>query len=223
MASVSLEVVRLSKRFGARSAVEGLSFMARQGEVVGLLGPNGAGKTTTIRLLTAVLKPTSGEFSVAGVPFTRPAEMRRRVGVLPESAGYPGHQTGTDYLRYHARLLLAAISRRANMLGKMVASLSLWFAVFLVSVPYVWTLGHGVSVVGPALLFGFLVGRIARRAACGSRPSPDMTAANLDGSGSASGRRVNAVSRWPRRSPSVSTSRPVRPVEPKTVILMDSP
>jgi ABC-2 type transport system ATP-binding protein len=72
--------------------------------VVGLLGPNGAGKTTTIRLLSTVLAPTSGEFSVAGVPDMHPTEIRRRVGVLPESTGYPGHQTGEEYLRYHARL-----------------------------------------------------------------------------------------------------------------------
>ena len=57
-------------------------------------------------------------------------------------------------------LLLAPISRRAIMLGKMLASLSLWLAAFLVSVPYVWTLGRGVSVVGPALLLGLLVGTL---------------------------------------------------------------
>jgi ABC-2 type transport system ATP-binding protein len=101
---VTLEVAGLSKRYGARTAVEDLSFTARQGEVMGLLGPNGAGKTTTIRLLTTILTPSSGRFSVAGVPSTRPTEIRRRVGVLPESNGYPGQQTGRDYLRYHARL-----------------------------------------------------------------------------------------------------------------------
>jgi ABC-2 type transport system ATP-binding protein len=104
MAGVTLEAHRLTKRFGARSAVHELSFTARSGEVVGLLGPNGAGKTTTIRLLTTVLAPTSGEFWVAGIPSSQPTEIRRRVGVLPESAGYPGHQTGREYLRYHARL-----------------------------------------------------------------------------------------------------------------------
>ena len=68
------------------------------------LGPNGAGKTTAIRVLTTILAPTRGTFSVAGVPHTRPAEIRRRIGVLPESAGYPERQTGEEYLRYHARL-----------------------------------------------------------------------------------------------------------------------
>jgi ABC-2 type transport system ATP-binding protein len=104
MPDVIVEASGLTKRFGPRTAVEDVSFTARQGDVLGLLGPNGAGKTTIIRLLTTVLTPTSGEFSVAGVPSTQPTEIRRRAGVLPESAGYPGHQTGAEYLRYHARL-----------------------------------------------------------------------------------------------------------------------
>jgi ABC-2 type transport system ATP-binding protein len=85
-------------------AVEELSFAARAGEVVGLLGPNGAGKTTAIRVLTTIFAPTAGSFAVAGIPHTRPEEIRRRIGVLPESAGYPEQQTGAEFLRYHARL-----------------------------------------------------------------------------------------------------------------------
>jgi ABC-2 type transport system ATP-binding protein len=104
MVDVTIEASGLTKRYGSHTAVRNLSFTARQGDVIGLLGPNGAGKTTTIRLLTTVLPPTSGTFAVAGVPDTRPSEIRRRVGVLPESAGYPGHQTGREFLRYHARL-----------------------------------------------------------------------------------------------------------------------
>jgi ABC-2 type transport system ATP-binding protein len=104
MTSMTVEAVRLTKRYGERSAVEDVSFMASQGEIVGLLGPNGAGKTTTIRLLTTVLSPTSGEFSIAGHPSTAAGEIRRSVGVLPESSGYPAHQTGGEYLRFFARL-----------------------------------------------------------------------------------------------------------------------
>ena len=71
MTSITVEAKRLTKHYGGRSAVEGVSFDASQGEIVGLLGPNGAGKTTTIRLLTTVLEPTSGEYSIAGYPIRR--------------------------------------------------------------------------------------------------------------------------------------------------------
>jgi ABC-2 type transport system ATP-binding protein len=100
----SIEARGLSKRYGARNALDGLTFATNPGEVVGLLGPNGAGKTTTIRLLTTILEPTAGTFAVAGIPGDRPTEIRRRIGVLPESAGYPQRQTGAEYLRYAARL-----------------------------------------------------------------------------------------------------------------------
>src|SRR5215207_7791115 len=102
--SVTLEAVGLTKTYGPHRAVEDLSFAANAGDVVGLLGRNGAGKTTTIRLLTTVLAPTKGEFWVAGHPGTSATEIRRRIGVLPESSGYPRTQTGREYLRYHARL-----------------------------------------------------------------------------------------------------------------------
>ena len=102
--SLAVEASAIGKRYGALVAVEDLSFAVEQGEILGVLGPNGAGKTTAIRILTTILEPTHGTFTVAGVPHTRPAEIRRRTGVLPESAGYPERQTGQEFLRYHARL-----------------------------------------------------------------------------------------------------------------------
>jgi ABC-2 type transport system ATP-binding protein len=101
---VILEARGLKKLYGDMVAVEDLSFTAQAGEVVGLLGPNGAGKTTAIRMLTTILSPNAGSFSVAGIPHTRPAQIRQLVGALPESAGYPEQQTGAEFLRYHARL-----------------------------------------------------------------------------------------------------------------------
>jgi ABC-2 type transport system ATP-binding protein len=114
-AEVTVEAVGLTKRFGGRTAVADVSFAARRGEVLGLLGRNGAGKTTTVRLLTTVLTPTSGDFRVAGLPSGRPRDIRRVVGVLPESAGFPAHLTGVEYLRYFGRLygLSAADAGRA--------------------------------------------------------------------------------------------------------------
>ena len=102
--SAAVEAEGVAKRYGSLVAVEDLTFAAEAGEILGVLGPNGAGKTTAIRILTTILEPTAGTFAVAGVPHARPAEIRRRIGVLPESAGYPERQTGAEYLRFQARL-----------------------------------------------------------------------------------------------------------------------
>jgi ABC-2 type transport system ATP-binding protein len=122
---VAVETVGLTKRFGRRTAVDEVSFAAHQGEIVGLLGPNGAGKTTMIRLLSTVLMPTSGGFSVAGIPSSRSSEIRRLVGALPESAGYAGHQTGREYLRYHARLFGLSRSDADRVAGGLLAEVGL--------------------------------------------------------------------------------------------------
>jgi ABC-2 type transport system ATP-binding protein len=103
-AGVTLEARGVRRTYGDVVALDDLTFSARAGEVLGLLGPNGAGKTTAIRVLSTILEPTAGSFTVDGVAHTRPAEIRRRVGVLPESAGYPEAQTPIEFLRYHARL-----------------------------------------------------------------------------------------------------------------------
>ena len=111
---MTLEAHALTKAYRTVVALHELSFTAGAGEVIGLLGPNGAGKTTAIRLLTTILAPSGGRFAVAGIVHTRPTEIRRRIGVLPESAGYPDRQTGAEFLRYHARLYgHAAPSARA--------------------------------------------------------------------------------------------------------------
>jgi ABC-2 type transport system ATP-binding protein len=102
--SAAVEAERIGKRYGRAVAVEDLSFAVEKGDILGVLGPNGAGKTTAIRVLTTILAPTTGRFAVAGASDSRPALIRRRIGVLPESADYPKRQTGEEYLRYHARL-----------------------------------------------------------------------------------------------------------------------
>src|SRR4051794_22184000 len=99
---MAVEARGVGKRYGAVVAVEDLGFAVSAGEILGVLGPNGAGKTTAIRVLTTMLAPTRGTFTVAGIDSSRPAEIRRRIGVLPESSGYPERLTGEEYLRYHA-------------------------------------------------------------------------------------------------------------------------
>jgi ABC-2 type transport system ATP-binding protein len=100
----AVEAHGVGKRYGSLVALADLTFTVQPGEVLGVLGPNGAGKTSAIRVLTTILPASGGSFTVAGVPHTRPTEIRRRIGVLPESAGYPDRQQGQEYLRYHARL-----------------------------------------------------------------------------------------------------------------------
>ena len=102
--SLALEVRGLTKSYGSVPAVSSLDFAVAPGTVLGFLGPNGAGKTTVIRVLSTILRPDSGSFTVAGVPNTRPVEIRQRIGALPESAGYPAGQTGEEWLEYHGRL-----------------------------------------------------------------------------------------------------------------------
>jgi ABC-2 type transport system ATP-binding protein len=79
-------VVReLTRRFGDFTAVDAVSFEIDEGEVFGFLGPNGAGKTTTIRMLTALLQPTSGAATVAGIDVRRdPAGVKRRIGYMSQ-------------------------------------------------------------------------------------------------------------------------------------------
>jgi ABC-2 type transport system ATP-binding protein len=102
--SLVVDAQGVGKRYGALVALADFTVGVDAGEVLGVLGPNGAGKTTAIRVLTTILSPSHGSFSIDGIPHTRPQEIRRRIGVLPESAGYPERQAGEEYLRYHARL-----------------------------------------------------------------------------------------------------------------------
>ncbi len=119
--SAAVEAHGIRREYGSLVAVSDLSFSVEAGEILGVLGPNGAGKTTAIRVLTTVLSPTRGSFRVADAPHTRPAEIRARIGVLPESAGYPEQQTGEEFLRFYARLYG---SSRANAAATATALLA---------------------------------------------------------------------------------------------------
>jgi ABC-2 type transport system ATP-binding protein len=95
----------LTKDYGARRAVDAISFDARQGEILGFLGPNGAGKTTTMRILTGYLQPTAGEASVAGFDVVDESlEVRKRVGYLPESVPLYADMRVFDQLKFMAEL-----------------------------------------------------------------------------------------------------------------------
>lgn len=95
----------LARRFGDVTAVEDLHLEVEKGEVFGFLGPNGAGKTTTIRMLTALIAPTSGEATVAGLRIGREnREIRQHVGVLTETPGLYKRLSAIDNLLFFAKL-----------------------------------------------------------------------------------------------------------------------
>mgnify|MGYP002681937699 CR=1 FL=1 len=100
-----IEVEGLTKDYGARRAVDHITFDARSGEVLGFLGPNGAGKTTTMRILTGYMPPTAGVAKVAGFDVVdQSIEVRRRVGYLPETVPLYTDMTVVDYLKFMADL-----------------------------------------------------------------------------------------------------------------------
>jgi ABC-2 type transport system ATP-binding protein len=94
-----LEVRELTKRFGTNVAVDGLSFTARPGSVLGFLGPNGAGKTTTLRVLLGLTLPSSGSATVAGQWYRELDEPVRQVGAVLEGPQFHPGRTGRNHLR----------------------------------------------------------------------------------------------------------------------------
>ncbi len=118
-----LKVFRDKKR-GEVYAVDGISFLARPGEIFGLLGPNGAGKTTTLRLLSTALKPTSGTATIAGLDVVRDArKVRQSIGFLSGSTGLYGRLTAREMVTYFGRLYgmkSAEIKKRSELLFDML-------------------------------------------------------------------------------------------------------
>ena len=100
-----ISVKNLRKFFGEVKAVNGVSFEARDGEITGLLGPNGAGKTTTLRMLYSLLPPDEGEIRIDGLDPTRDAmEIKRTLGVVPDSRGLYSRLTARENISYYGEL-----------------------------------------------------------------------------------------------------------------------
>ena len=98
-----IETQGLRKQFGPTVAVSDLSLRVGAGEIFGFLGPNGAGKTTSIKMLLALVEPTSGTGQVLGAPLGDRAA-RARIGFLPEHFRFHETLTATELLRFHGRL-----------------------------------------------------------------------------------------------------------------------
>lgn len=100
-----IKVENLTKAFGAKRAVDGVSFSVERGEVLGFLGPNGAGKSTTMRMLTGFLPPTSGKVTVGGFEMAeQPIAAKKLIGYLPESAPAYTDMTVHGFLNFAAEI-----------------------------------------------------------------------------------------------------------------------
>jgi ABC-2 type transport system ATP-binding protein len=101
----AVAVSRISKSFGALTAVDDVSFDVRPGEIFGFLGPNGAGKSTTISMLCTLLRPTSGSAQVAGFDVVQQrAQVRRNIGLVFQDPTLDEYLTAEENLRFHAEL-----------------------------------------------------------------------------------------------------------------------
>jgi ABC-2 type transport system ATP-binding protein len=123
----AIETIDLTRAFGNRIAVDKLSLSISSGSVFGFLGPNGAGKTTTVRMLAALIAPTSGTARVAGYQLGRDNEsIRRSIGILTETPGIYEHLSARENLIFYARLYDVEPRQAAAQAERYLRELDLW-------------------------------------------------------------------------------------------------
>jgi len=122
MESAALELRDLARRFGALTAVEGLSLTIPKGELFGLVGPDGAGKTTTLRMLAGILGPSAGDALVAGHSIrTAPEAVKSRIAYMSQRFGLYGDLTVRENLDFYADLFEVPPRERAARLERLLA------------------------------------------------------------------------------------------------------
>ena len=112
-----LEFSGLTKRFGAVSAVDGLTARVEPGLVTGFLGPNGAGKTTSLRMLLGLVRPTSGSATIGGRPYAEITQPLQTVGAALEASSFHPGRSAANHLRAYARAARLPLSRVDEVLG----------------------------------------------------------------------------------------------------------
>jgi ABC-2 type transport system ATP-binding protein len=105
MPDIAISTEKLTRRFGALTAVNGMDLQVESGQFFGFLGPNGAGKSTTIKMLTGLLAPSSGRISLLGLDFAQNlVELKRQIGVVPEGMGLFERLSAPEYLEFVGRM-----------------------------------------------------------------------------------------------------------------------
>jgi ABC-2 type transport system ATP-binding protein len=100
-----IQVQNLRKEFGAKVAVDNVSFTVEKGEVLGFLGPNGAGKSTSMRMVTGYFRPTSGSIKIGGIDMLeKPEQAKKSIGYLPENAPLYSDMTVASFLGFCAEV-----------------------------------------------------------------------------------------------------------------------
>jgi len=98
-----IEIINVSKTFGGNKAVDNISLVIPDGEIVGFLGPNGAGKTTTIRMITGILKSDSGSIKINGIDIEKePIKAKKQFGFVPDNPDMFLRLKGIEYLNFMA-------------------------------------------------------------------------------------------------------------------------
>ncbi len=124
--SVIIETKNLTKKYGALTAVDGLTLQVEQGAIYGFVGPNGAGKTSTMRILTTLLAPTSGEAWVAGHSVSKdPRGVRREIGYMPDFFGVYDDMKVWEYLDFFAACYDIPEIQRPTLVGDLLALVDL--------------------------------------------------------------------------------------------------
>ena len=124
--AIAVEARGLTRMFGSFTAASEISFDVRRGEVFGLIGPNGAGKSTTFKMLSGLLKPTSGEARIAGVDLrTAASEARARLGYMAQKFSLYGDLSTMQNLRFFARVYGLTGARQRTMIARMIESFAL--------------------------------------------------------------------------------------------------
>jgi ABC-2 type transport system ATP-binding protein len=122
-----IQVEGLEKTFGEFTAVAGISFEVRQGEIFAFLGPNGAGKTTTIKMLTTLLRPTRGTVKIDGIdPSARPQEVRKRFGIVFQDPSLDGDMTAYENMELHGIFYHVPRKIRAERIEQLLRLFELW-------------------------------------------------------------------------------------------------
>ena len=121
-----IEVEQLSKSYGPREAIKGLSFHVEKGEVVGFLGPNGAGKSTTMNILSCIMPASSGTAKICGFDvFEQSLEIRKLIGYLPETPPLYADMVVYDYLAFAARLRNVPLKNTQSAVEQVIEKCSL--------------------------------------------------------------------------------------------------